>query len=164
MITRCYQGKGNVILRNNFKWKFPLNPIPFFLPPFLPSSLSVTLKNNFYSIFRYLQMELIGIKLRTTIPGTVGYNFEKSSYSLINTSKSISPILTWCFKIRISIIIILLLSHFLSFGIWITKTKENFLYIKSWNVSSRINKLEGILMLEGDLHQILRIFYKIFFV
>ena len=40
-VFTCKQGKGNVILTNNSKWNFPLNPLPFFLP-FLPTSLSVT--------------------------------------------------------------------------------------------------------------------------
>ena len=56
-----FQEKGNVILTNNSEWKFPLNPLTFFLP-FLLTSLSVTTKNKFYSnkIFNFRQFQLIG--------------------------------------------------------------------------------------------------------
>ena len=57
------QGKGNVILTNNSKWKFPFNPFPLFLP-FFPLPFQLNQKNKFYSnkifIFRQFHMELIG--------------------------------------------------------------------------------------------------------
>ena len=44
------QEKGNVILTNNSKWKFPLEPFPCFLL-FLPTSLSPKNKVTKYLIF-----------------------------------------------------------------------------------------------------------------
>ena len=42
------QGKGNVILTNNYKGKFPHNPFPLFLPFSYPPLFSYIKKNNIY--------------------------------------------------------------------------------------------------------------------
>ena len=68
LASRYIQGKGNVILTNYSKGKFPLNPLPFFLP-FLHTSLSVTPKNKFYFKFtptKYLILN--GINWLNSIP------------------------------------------------------------------------------------------------
>ena len=46
------QGKGNVILTYNSKWKFPLNPFPYFSPSYpLPTS---SIKKTSFTPTKYL--------------------------------------------------------------------------------------------------------------
>ena len=41
------QGKGNVIMTKNSKWKFPLSPLPFFLPFFTHYPFQLNQKTSF---------------------------------------------------------------------------------------------------------------------